>query len=306
MYSSLEYSKLPEIGSLAALRAVVERGGVSEAAKVLGIGQPGVTKRLRGLEKCYDLPLLHRVRGRLQLTQAGQQVYQLAVQIMDRHQAIREELGNLSRGLTSMRLEATLAIGEHLLPDLLVRFQELYPDYKIDSRLAYGRQIQTHLVTGLANLALVENAPDHPEILVQKYLDDELWLVVGANHPLARGGALEIEQIPRLNFVLREPLSAIREDLTKALARIEVHKLNIAMEVGSTDAILEILNRGRLASFLPRFAVRERVAAGTLMHLQVKGFHILRTLWISRNRQNLDHPVVEAFIRMLRQDRQSG
>jgi len=100
---------------------------------------------------------------------------------------------------------------------------------------------------------------------------------------------------------LREKHSSTREELDQALTAIGIEKLDVALEVGSTDTIVEMLGRGKHLSFLPKFAVQERVAEGDLFHLKVIGFRILRTLWIARNRSNLDHPVAEAFVKMLRE-----
>lgn len=296
----MEYKNLPDLQGWAALRAVVEKGGVSAAAETLHIGQPAVTKRLRALENCYGLPLMARNGNRLRLTEAGEKVYMLAVQTLDRQLALREELQNLARGETSMRLEVTFSIGEHLLPDLLMQFSEQYPQFKVESRMAYSRQIQADLATGLANLALLEYAPDHPDVLVQKWADDELWLVCGANHPLIGTDMLPVEQLNDLSYVLREKRSSPRVALDEALTHIGIIDLNIAMEVGSTDTIVEMLARGKHVSFLPKFAVQDRVLEGNLFHIKVVGFRIMRTLWIARNRSNLDHPVAEGFIHMLR------
>jgi DNA-binding transcriptional LysR family regulator len=297
----MEYKNLPELAGWAALRATVEKGGVSEAARALRIGQPAVTKRLRALEECYGLPLMERVGGRLKPTAAGEKVYLLAVQTLDRQRALREELQSLVSGRKTLRLEASFAIGEHLLPELLLRFAERHPKYKVNSRLGYSRQIQTHLATGLADLALLESAPDHPDILVQKWMDDELWLVCGPAHPLAASERIPVEQLAQLDYVLRERRSAIRDAMDEALRRIGIEHLNVALEVGSTDAIVEILMRGRHVSFLPRFAVAGRVAQGKLARVKVTGFRIMRMLWIARNRAKLDHPVAEAFIKLLRE-----
>lgn len=295
----MEYDKLPDINALAALRAVVDRGGVSAAAGALNIGQPAVTKRLRALDACYGSRLMERVSGRLRLTPAGEKVYLLAVQTLDRHRALQEELLAHQLGQTTLRLEVTFSIGEHLLPDLLFQFAERYPEYKIDSRMAYGRNIQSHLVTGHTDLALLENAPDHPDVLVQKWVDDELWLVCGGNHPLAGTDWLPVERLTELPYVLREKHSSSREELEQALTGIGIEKLDVALEVGSTDTIVEMLGRGKHVSFLPRFAVEDRVREGDLYHLKVTGFRIQRTLWVARNRSRLDHPVAEAFIDML-------
>ncbi len=299
----MEYASLPDLGGWAALRAIVERGGVVGAAKALAIGQPAVTKRLRALEACYGTPLMERRGGRLRLTEAGEKVYMLAVQTIDRHRVLHEELRNNVNLANSMRMESTFAIAEHLLPDLLLSFQEHHPEFRVESRVGYNRAIQTNIVAGMSDLALLEDAPEHSELLLQRWMDDELWLVCGARHPLAAVDMLPLEKLGDLSFVLRERRSSIRDDLDEALDSVGIHTLNTAMEVGSSDAIIEMLRRGRHVSFMPRFAVRERVAEGILARIKITGFRIRRTLWICRNRSRLDHPVVEAFIDTIRQQK---
>lgn len=299
----MEYSNLPDLGGLATLKAIVEGGGVSEAANKMHIGQPAVTKRLRALEESYGVPLMQRISGRLQLTEAGKKVYHTAALILERHLSLREELRAMNKGGEVLRLEVTFAIGEHLLPDLLVDFNESHPLFKIDSRLAYSRQIVKHLATGRVDMALLETAPEHPDILVQKWQDDKLWLVCGPNHPLASTNKITKEKLADLQFVLRESRSSIRTALDKSLREIGIDKLNIAFEVGSSEAIIDVLELGRHVSYLPRFSVEERVKEGSLHHIAVAGLQILRTLWISRSRAALDHPVSEAFIRLIQASR---
>jgi DNA-binding transcriptional LysR family regulator len=296
----MEYSNLPDLDGWATLRAVVENGGVNEAAAKLHISQSAVSKRLRGLDQCYGLPLMERVGGRLRLTEAGEKVYMLATLTLDRQLALREEINALSTGKTSLRMDVTFGIGEHLLPDLLLSFKEKYPDYSIDFRLAYSRDVQRQLATERVDMALLEIAPDHPDILVQKWMEDELWLICGEAHPLWGTEWISVEDLTSYKYVLREKLSSIRESLDEALHRIGIDKLNSELELGSSEAIIDILSRGKHLSFLPRFAVYERVTEGELYHIKVTGFRILRTLWIARNRAALDHPVAEAFINLIR------
>lgn len=297
----MEYKYLPDMNGWATLRAVVEKGGVAAAAEKLNVGQPAVTKRLKALDDIYGLHLMEKVGGRLRLTPAGEKVYLLAVQTLDRQLALYEELQNMARGQKSMRLEVTFSIGEHLLPDLLLHFSEKYPQFKVDTRMAYSRSIQAHLANGLADLALMESAPDHPDVLVQRWADDELWLVCSSKHKLAGTDLLPVENLSELSYVLREKGSSPRVALETALHNIGIDNLKIAMEVGSTDTIVQMLARGQHVSFLPRFAVEEIVRSGRLFHIKVTGFRIMRTLWIARNRSHLDHPVAESFIEVLRQ-----
>ena len=297
----MEYRNLPDLKALATLREIVERGGVAEAGRALAVGQPAVTKRLRALERCFNIELMVREAGRLRLTTAGERVYAFARLVMDHQLELLGDLNQLRAGRDRLRLAVTQSIGEHLLPDLLLAFDEAYPDYRIDSRVGYSRSIHRRLATGLADLALTEIQPEHPDVLVQKWLDDELVLVCSPSHPFGERELLSVGDLRSLTFVLRERESSMRITLDRALADIGLADLPIAMEVGSTDTIVEMLDRGRHASFLPRFAVAAAIAAGELCRLRVEGLRIRRTLWIARTRNNLDNPVAEAFIRLLRQ-----
>jgi DNA-binding transcriptional LysR family regulator len=296
----MEYGNLPDLKGLATLKAVVELGGVEQAGHALNVGQPAVTKRLRALERCYGVKLMRRDGRRLILTPAGEHVYNFSRLVLDHQTSLLDDLEHLHAGQNKLRLEVTFAIGEHLLPEQLLRFAEIYPDHRIQSRMGYTRRIQTRLATGLSDLALLEQEPDHPDILVQKWLDDELVLVCGPSHPLWDSGLLPVQELTQLNYVLRESQSSMRIILDKALSDIGIDHLPVAMEVGSTDTIVEMLDRGKHVSFLPRFAVAEALRNGSLYHIKIQGLRIMRTLWIARSRSNLNNPVAEAFVQLLR------
>ena len=300
----MEYKNLPDMKALATLRAVVELGGVEEAGRALNVGQPAVTKRLRALDDTYGTTLMQRKGRKLSLTKTGERVYTYARLVLDHQNLLLDDLKLMQEGQDRLRLEVTVAIGEHLLPDLLLHFNEAYPQFRIQSRMRYSRRIQTNLATGMADIALMEIAPDHPDILVQKWLDDELVLVCGPGHPLWQKEMIAVEQITQLNYVLREPQSSMRINLDEALRKIAITEVPVAMEVGSTDTIIEMLGRGKHVSFLPWFAVREEIERERLFHIKVKGFRIMRTLWIARHRSNLDHPVAEALIALLRKEKE--
>ncbi len=296
----MEYRNLPDLSGLATLKAVVELGGVAEAGQALCVGQPAVTKRLRALDNCYGVSLMQRKGRRLELTPAGEKVYAYARLTLDHQTSLLDDLASLRTGQNRLRLEVTSAIGEHMLPDLLLNFADTYPEYQIDSRMGYTRHIQTRLATGLSDMALLELAPDHPDILVQKWLDDEVVLVCGPTHPLRGIDLIPVTKLNQLSYILRERSSSMRITLEKALNDIGIDQVPIAMEVGSMDTIVEMLQRGKHVSFLPRFVVEEALNKGGLYHIRIQGLCINRTLWIARTRSNLNNAVCEAFIQILR------
>jgi len=295
----MEYKTLPDLKHLETLSAVVELGGVAQAARKLNIGQPAVTKRLRALDNCYGISLMQREGRQLELTEAGELVYHQARLALDQQATLFEDLAALRGGQNKLRLEATFAIAEHLLPDLLLKYSELHPDYQIETRMGYSRRIQTRLATGLSDLALLEISPEHPDILVQSWLDDEIVLVCGPGHSHYQTDAITPNQLHSLRFVMREPNSSMRLTLDRELAKINIHHLPITMEVGSTDTITEMLQRGQYVSFLPYFAVAESLKRGRLHRIRIEGLSIKRTLWISRTKASMYNNVANSFVEML-------
>ncbi len=296
----MEYRNLPDLKGLAALRAVVELGGVEQAAQSLHIGQPAVTKRLRALDECYGTSLMQRKGRKLKLTKAGDRVYTFSRLALDHQTTLLEDLQNLTQGQNNLRLEVTFAIGEHLLPELLLGFSDTYPEYCIQSRMGYSRRIQTRLSTGLSDLALIEQAPDHPDILVQKWFEDELILVCAPNHALSSQPIIPLQELTRQKFVLRESQSSMRIILDQKLKDAGITHIPISLEVGSTDTIVEMLSRGQHMSFLPQFAVKDTLKSGLLHHIKVNPLKIKVTLWIARNRSSINNPVAETFIQLMR------
>jgi DNA-binding transcriptional LysR family regulator len=240
-------------------------------------------------------------RGRkLELTTAGDKVYAYARLVLEHQASLLDDLASLRAGHNRLRLEVTFAIGEHILPDILMHFADSQPDLRIESRLGYSRRIHTRLATGLADIALLEQSPRHPNIKVEPWMQDELLLVCGPGHPLWDKTSIQISELEALHYVLREASSSIRGTLDKTLQKNNMRLGHIDMEVGSTDTIIEILQRGKQVSFLPQFAVHNFLERRHLKHIKIDQLHINRTLWIAYNLANLSPYKADSFINMLR------
>ena len=297
----MEYINLPDYKALATLKAVVELGSVNRAAKALYIGQPAATKRLRSLDSSYGVSLMQHQGRKLELTAAGEKVYAYAKLILEHQANLLDDLASLRAGHNRLKLEVTFAIGEHVLPDILLHFADTRPELRIESSLGYSRRIHTRLATGLADIALLEQEPKHPNIKAEPWMQDELLLVCGPGHPLWDCDSVEIEQLDKLHYVLREPQSSIRNTLDKTLKKIAIKHLPTDMEVGSSDTIIELLQRGKQVSFLPQFAVNAYLERNHLHHIKINKLIINRTLWIAYNHENMNKQSAETIIHMLKE-----
>ena len=92
------FDELVTVHQLRLLRAVVERGGFSRAADALGLSQPAVSHQLKALSTAVGMPVLEIVGRRVQLTQAGQLLYEHAQRILGEFEAAGHESGILEFG----------------------------------------------------------------------------------------------------------------------------------------------------------------------------------------------------------------
>lgn len=120
---------------LAAMRVyvrVVERGSMSAAARDLGIGQSAVSERIERLEAQFGTRLLRRNTRSISVTDAGAVFYErckVAIGAVDDALAGAQE-DMAVRG--TLRIAAAHALGDVILPSILLELRKLHPDLKID------------------------------------------------------------------------------------------------------------------------------------------------------------------------------
>lgn len=116
--------------------AIAEEGSMAKAAQKLYITQPALSKCLTKVEESLGESLFVRRPNGLSLTYAGECLLKKAYQIMKLYEDVEMEfceLNHMRRGV--LKLGSAERIGALVLPHLLKRFKELYPNIKIDMML---------------------------------------------------------------------------------------------------------------------------------------------------------------------------
>src|ERR1700722_18853752 len=113
-----------QLQQLAYFVAVADTRHFTRAADQIGVAQPSLSQQVRALERELGAPLLHRMRGNVSLTDAGEALLPVARRMLadadSARRRIREVL-NLARG--RVRLGATPSLCTGLLPTVLAGFR---------------------------------------------------------------------------------------------------------------------------------------------------------------------------------------
>lgn len=267
---------------LAVFHAVVEAGSVSRAAEALSVSQPAVSKQVRELERSLGVTLLDRLPRGVAPTAAGRLLADHARRLFaveaEAERAVAE-LKGLRRG--SLTVGASTTIAGYLLPAAFARFGRGHPDIDLALHVANTADVLRRLVEGGFDLGFTEGSADaleaEPAVESRVFAHDELVAVLAADHPLAAGRAVDLEEVLEVPLVMREAGSGTRAVLERALVGRNL-EATLAMSLGSTEAVMGAVAAGAGAAFISRLAASGGAAAGRLAILPIRDWSLQRPL----------------------------
>jgi len=128
---------MDRLQSMRVFAKVVELGSFARAAQQLEMSNAVVTRYVADLESHLGTRLLNRTTRSLSLTDAGEAYLQRCQQILEDVDEAESLVTARSQSLSgTLRLVAPVMFGLHLLPQLLARFQKLYPEVVFDVLLS--------------------------------------------------------------------------------------------------------------------------------------------------------------------------
>jgi DNA-binding transcriptional LysR family regulator len=265
---------------LHAFAALARRGSFTLAAKDLFLTQSAVSHAIKALEDDVGCRLLDRVGRRVLLTQAGEQFLRHTEKILREMEAARAGLDDLTKwGHGRLRVGASTTACQHILPTVLREFRQSYPKCVIRIEPGdHGQQLDL-LRGGQIDLALVLEPPAQSmtEFTFVPLFQDELRFVVAPLHPWARAGRAPRESIEAETLVLYNKSSQTFR-LVSEYFREEKITLSNFIELGSMEAIKELVKIGIGAGILAAWIARTELESGSLVSLPL-GVRKLRRRW---------------------------
>ena len=184
----------PEIRDSEAFIAVAETGGVSGAARRLGIAKSVVSKRVAALERSLGATLLLRAARAVTLTDRGRAYYERARIILASLDEAAGEVRDLQQSLSGLiRIAAPVSFGTLYLGDLMWPFLRAHPQLEV--ALDLDDRIVDLLGSGYDLGIRIGSMPDSS--LIARVLADMPLVVCASSDYLARAGAPKsLEDLP--------------------------------------------------------------------------------------------------------------
>ena len=197
-------------------------------------------------------------------------------------------------------LAANTTTGVYLLPPIVSRYRNLYPQVTLSITILNSHEIIEQTLNWTLDFGLVEGDPSMLPmgLHVEVFAHDELVLVVAPDHRWSKLDELTPEALREGELLLREQGSGIREVIEHALVLhgVQVHPL---FTLPDNEAIKQMVISGVGAAIVSALAVQRELVSGDLVRIPIAGIVLHPQLSLVRRTDKKLSRAAQAFCALL-------
>jgi len=243
-------------------RAIMITGSVSDAARLLHVSAPAVSRVLSHAESRLDFPLFERIKGRLYPTEEARRLHheiELVYRGVQRIDRLTHELAERRHGMLS--IVTSPSIGQTLVPLAIARFNERYPSVRVHFHCLSYQLLKERLLSRQSQVGVSILPVDHPSLSTTPIAKGRLLCICPRRHPLAPRESVtprDLHPYPLITYPPDTPFGARIEQLFAKSNEI----LKVAMEVGSPQNACSLVNAGAGIALVDEFSLQAWPAPG--------------------------------------------
>ena len=258
---------------------VARHNSFSRAAERCFRTQPAISAQIRALEEEVGARLFDRSGGKVALTAAGKVFLQYATDMMADKRRILTQLAEMER---VPRGEMVVAANEgtclHVLPEVFAEFKKQCPGVAVSIQRMESAKILETVLDQTVDFGVVSMPVDDTRLTAVVIHRDELAVITSPGHPLShrKSRTVMLEAVARYPLVL--PKAGRTRDTIEELFDEHRLKLNIAMELDSSELLKRFVAANVGVGFISRSHVLGDVKANLLAAFSLEGPPIRRDL----------------------------
>ena len=288
------------IKSLKIFCDIVARRSFSRAAEDNGISQSGASQVVGQLENRLGVQLIERSKRPLVPTREGQVFFEGCRKIVDRYDALEDEVRSLHEQVAGrVRVAAIYSVGLHHMSRYLQEFMSQHPKANVRLEYLHPERVLESVEHGEADIGVVSYPRSTRTVHAEPWREEPMVLVCAPGNAFARRETIQLAALEGQAMVSFDPNLVIRHEIDRVLAARGVEP-NVVMEFDNIETIKRAIEIDAGVALLPEPTVLREVAAGTLASVRIGDEELVRPLGIIHARGKPLAPTVRRFIELLR------
>jgi DNA-binding transcriptional LysR family regulator len=272
----------------------------SKTAEKHLLSQSAVSQQLAQLEIAYKCQLVNRKKRPIELTNAGQLLYQASKDILERYEQLKSELNALkSSSGARINVAAIFSIGMHTLPDYVKKFMVGYPNVNVHVEYFDAARIYELVLAGDIDIGLVAVPKKDKRLTVYDFESERLVLACSPRHPLSHESRVDIHRLQFERFI-----GFGRDVPTRGWIDNIFERYNIViqpiMEFDNIETIKRAVEINSGLSILPQTAILQEIAGGTIKAIPFSNEDFVRPTAIITRKGKIFGQAGRYFIELLR------
>ena len=272
--------------------SIARHGSMTAAADALFMTKGAISQTLAELENQLGVRLFDRLHARLFINHEGQKLLPVADELLSRMQGVERLFGDDHED-TRLRVGCTRTIGSYFMPDMFLDFDRKN-GWLPQSVIANTQEICGMLNRFEIDIALLEGLPTDSRLVSETWMEDEMVVVAGKNHPLAKEKDVTLEKLSRECWLLREEGSSSRAFFENQLALNFDHPLQ-TLSLNASDTILSCVYHNLGITFISSRMLKQPLYAGHFVRVQT-GKRFLRKFVLCYHPDKFMSPTLEKWM----------
>lgn len=293
--NNLSIKDLPTVRQLRAFTVLYETGNVSAAANILALTQPAVTVLLREMELKLGVRLFDRGPGGLRRTEAAAEAITYAQRVLGDLNEMRTNMQAIASGAHGIvRIAATSAVAQSLVPGLIQRFALLNPLVRVTVDDCAPHEFVERVASGRVHFGIGTLEASIPGLAEQVFMRDWLHAVAHKSLLAPQGKTITWKQVGTLPIIAVKPGYGVRRSIEHAAAQADI-SLNVVHEVALLSTALALAAQGLGVAILPG-ALPSRGSYPDLVSRRLTRPLVMRNLAIIHRKDCQLTPTAQAFV----------
>jgi LysR family transcriptional regulator, low CO2-responsive transcriptional regulator len=289
-----------DFDQLATFVYVAKLKSFSRAGQKVFRSQSAVSAQIRQLEQAYHARLLDRSAKSVELTPAGEVLFEYAEKLLrlrDESVQVVADRGNVIQG--PVVFGANEATCLYVLPDIFAEFQKRFPLVHISIFRNFSHKILQRVEDGSIDVGIVTLPTKSPNLKVHHIHRDRMRFMVSTRNPLAQRSKLTLEEVASQPLIF--PRTGYTRQVLDKLFRPYRSRIHVTMELPSIGMIKRFVAADVGVSFISESFARDQVKAGEVKLLNVEGVDLFRELGLVYRRDRSLPRAAQALIALIRE-----